>query len=208
MTTTTTIAPEGCRPTGHYTDQERRDRFATVLAMRYGPFDEGHHRATWAEIARRIGVSRQTLLAWRETADYRAAERAHRTRLREEARTDAAAMGDAAVQHIFYLMTNARSDFVQLEAAKTIVAITNLDKELEEQKVEGNKQLVEFQKLLLKKKRDAEALRALGIDPESIVDLEVGPGGRLPQAVVVQNELVAMALRQRHEEDEEPDGEL
>jgi rRNA pseudouridine-1189 N-methylase Emg1 (Nep1/Mra1 family) len=195
----------------HYTDEQRRALFSKILALRFGPFAKGERRATWEAIAQAVGVSRQTLHAWTHTEEYRAVEVHYRSMMREEARTDASGLAQAAVDHIYYLMHNASSDFVQLEAAKTLVTITNLDKELEEQKIEGNRQLVEFQKLLLKKKRDEQTLRDMGIDPESIIDMEVGKRGSLPDAIITQNEMVAVAIRQqrkRQEDDDEPDNEL
>jgi hypothetical protein len=174
-----------------YNDEQRRGLYPRILQLRYGPFEKTQRRATWDKIAEAVGVTRQTISNWRDLDDYKHAETKHRTLMREEARTDASGMAQAAVDHIFYLMTHASSDFVQLEAAKTITVITQLDKELAERELQSNEQLVEFQKLLLSRKRDAQALRDMGIDPTSIIDMEVLPGGLLPEAVVVQNQLAA-----------------
>jgi hypothetical protein len=196
-----------------YSDAQRDRLVRRILALRYGPFDPGQRRATWAQVAAAVGVSRSAIQEWRAGEDYRRAEIAYRTLLREEARTDAAGLLQEAMAHVRFLMTHARSDFVQLEAAKLIIQLTQADKDVEERELKGNEQLVQFQKLLLTKKRDAQALRDLGIDPTAIVDMEVRPGGLLPEAVVVQNELAAQQhalLRSRFvdDDDDEPDTDL
>jgi hypothetical protein len=96
---------------------------ARAFGLRYGPFERGERRATWTEIAAALGVDRKTLWRWRQGDDWRAMARDYRVMVREATRTDAAGMARAAVAHLFDLMGHARSEYVQVEAAKTLVEI-------------------------------------------------------------------------------------
>ena len=177
-----------------YSDEQRRSLYGQILRLRYGPFDKHHKRATWEAIADALDINRSTIQEWRSLEDYQRAEIAYRKLLREEARTDASGMAQTALDHLYYLMLNSRSDFVQLEAAKEITKITQLDKELEEAQLESNQGLVEFQKLMLARKEKVKKLKGMGIDPNSIIDVEVKPGGFLPDAIVTQNEEIKKEL--------------
>lgn len=182
---------ENARATVRYSDEQRRALYSKILRLRFGPFELGEKRATWDAIADALHISRTTLYAWQQLEDYKQAEIRYRKLLREEGRTTVAGMGRDALDHLFYLMTNARSEFVQLESAREIIKLTNIEKELEEAEHDANQELIEFQKVLLKRKAERAKLREAGFDPDSIIDVPVKPGGILPDIVQAENRIVA-----------------
>lgn len=193
-----------------YTDEQRRGLYPKILHLRFGPFEQNAKRADWAEIAEAIGIARSTLSDWRKLDDFNEAMQQYRRELREENQTSIATMGDAAVQHVFHLMQNASSEWVQLEAAREIIKVAKLEQDDRERLAESAKDLVEFQKQIARRKLDLQALADHGIDPATIIDVPMKPGGFLPEPVEVQNELIReqMALLGAEDDDEGGDTDL
>lgn len=185
------------RANAPYTEAERRAICERILRLRYGPFEPGEQALGWEQIAEEVGVSRSTLSLWRASDDYRRAEAAYRQGLREEARTGAAGMAQTALDHVCYLMLNARSEFVQLEAAKEVLKHARVEQDREEGQADPSAELIELQQMLLKRKARKEKLRAMGFDPDKIVEARVKDGGGLPDIVLAQNAII------REEQEEE-----
>jgi hypothetical protein len=193
-----------------YTDEQRRALYPKILQLRFGPFEKNARRADWGEIAEAIGIARSTLADWRKLDDFDEAMQQYRDDLRRENQTSVATMGDAAVQHVFHLMQNAGSEWVQLEAAREIIKISKLEQDDQAKLAESARDLIEFQKMVGKRKLDLKALADHGIDPSTIIDVPMKPGGFLPEPIEIQNELVReqMALLAAEDDDEGGDTDL
>lgn len=171
-----------------FTKQERAELIDRMLETKY------RERATWEEVADKHEVSRSTIRRWRLTDEWRMAEARWRRVMREEARSDTTVLGQNALEVLSDLMNNARSEFTRYSAASKILDLIGVGDEIEEAKVDQSQELMKFMQQMQAKQRHTRELEAKGIDPATVIDVEVKPGGLLPDAIVQQNRL-AMAER-------------
>ena len=94
----------GRRADGDADARRRRRRYRRLTtARKRALFDrmlekKSREKLTWTEVARAFRVGRPTLSAWRRTEEWRLAEARWRRILREETRSDAAALGPDALR--------------------------------------------------------------------------------------------------------------
>lgn len=179
------------RPYIRYTDDQRRALYDRILRLRHGPFDDGEKAARWETIAEALRIARSTLSEWRSYEDFKQAEIRYRSLLRAETQSSAAAQGQEAFNHLWYLALNARSEFVQLEATKEVIRISKIDQGSEDAGRDASQELIEFQKVLQRRKERKAKLIEAGFDPDRKATTEVKPGGLLPDIVQAENRILA-----------------
>lgn len=190
---------DGGRDYRRYTKQERNDLIDRMLETKY------RQRATWEEVADRHEVSRSTIRRWRLTDEWRMAEARWRRVMREEARSDTTVLGQNALEVLSDLMNNARSEFTRYSAASKILDLIGVGDEIEEAKVDQSQELMKFMQQMQGRQSQRKKLESAGIDPDNIIDVEVRPGGMLPEVIVEQNR---MAMEERLEELDELEAEV
>lgn len=137
-------------------------------------------RKTDEEIADIFGVSRRTIQRWMKSSEYIAEYRQAQQDLKEEARGKIATLGEEVVATLHSLMSNAKSDFVKLQAAQTLGTWLGLDKPVVEEETNEAEEVV----ALLQKV--SERLQAPQVD----VLPPVLPGGRIQTDDVIDAEVV------------------
>jgi hypothetical protein len=189
-----------------YNQQERLTLIDKMLERKY------RGKATWDEIADAFGVARSTIRRWRLGDEWRLAEARWRRVMREEARSDTTMLGQDALGVLQDLMHNARSEFVRYSSAGKILDLIGVGDEIEETKVDQASELMRFIEKVRTRQTETQHLLAQGIDPDTVLEAEVRPGGMLPEIVVHQNEEIMAArlaeqdeLRRLISEDETDD---
>lgn len=175
----------------------RDERNALIDRMLESKYRE---RATWEEVADKHGVSRSTIRRWRLTDEWRMAEARWRRVMREEARSDTTVLGQNALDVLSDLMNNARSEFTRYSAASKILDLIGVGDEIEEAKVDQSQELMKFMQQMQAKESRQKRLEASGVGDAAIIDIEVRPGGMLPEAIIEQNRI---AMQERLDEQQE-----
>lgn len=170
-----------------YTREQRLELIDKMLETKY------KDRVSWEEVADQYGVARSTIRRWRSGDEWRMAEARWRRVLREEARSDTTMLAQDALGVLQDLMHNARGDFTRYSAASKILELVGVGDEIEESKVDTTNELMKFIEKLSGRENERTRLVSAGIDPDTIIDAEVKPGGILPDVVLEQNRVVIEA---------------
>lgn len=167
-----------------YSKEERIELIDKMLEKKY------RDKSTWDEVADAFGVARSTIRRWRLGDEWRMVEARWRRVMREEARSDTTMLAQDALGVLQDLMHTARGDFTRYSAAAKILDLVGVGDEIEEAKVDQTNELMKFIEKMQGRAVEDAKLKAIGIDPDSIIEAEVRPGGLLPEAIVTQNKLV------------------
>lgn len=167
-----------------YTREERIGKIDRMLETKY------KDRATWDEVADRHDIARSTIRRWRQSDEWRMAEARWRRIMREEARSDTTMLAQNALGVLQDLMQNARSEFTRYSAASKVLDLVGVGDEIEESKVDSSNELMKFMQQMKIKESERARLRDAGIDPDTILEAEVKPGGMLPEPVVEHNRML------------------
>ena len=174
------IAEDGDKKPYHrYTDQERAVLIERMVEMKF------RSRKSWDEVCDEVGVSRATSRRWRMTDEWRMVEARWRRILREEARSDVHQIAHDAIGVLQDLMHDASvSPFTRYNCAAKLVDLVGIEDEIEERKADQNDELLDFLKKVGRKSNSG----SLPPNPMGeILDIEVKPGGLLPDEIVEEN---------------------
>ena len=176
-----------------YSKQEKERLYDGMLEQKY------RYKRTWEETAAQYTVARSAIGDWRRSEAWQLCEAKWRRVLREEARSDAAMLGQDALSVLSELMHSAKSEFVRYSSASKLVDIIGIGDELEEHRVDQASQLNEFLAKMQQSKHRREAMADVAeVDNTKILELEVQPGGVLPPEITRMND----ALVKRREDEQ------